>query len=290
PMPRKRSSINLSVSDHEKQALETLASKFQIYWGDKPNVSELIKRIAQGKFRVVLNDDWSDDRIETLNRIQGLLKDRGNVEEAVAIAELLLERSELITPLRKELNAFVAKPAPAWRLTIEKLRYRMQPFRLTYQDAADRLLEFHIYYAEFKQHDDREYLDCWCAETEGNKDLPALNHNWCLRLDRIPEETAITEIQGHWRPLDVIEVEFHLLNNLAFAYRTKNNVEEVNQWHPDREKVRQVIRKVTNTFWLLREIRRYGSDCVVVSPPELRDRIQQDYRESLKLYGMTTEP
>ncbi|MGA0198581.1 MAG: WYL domain-containing protein, partial [Prochlorotrichaceae cyanobacterium] len=125
---------------------------------------------------------------------------------------------------------------------------------------------------------------------EGNQDLPALNHNWCLRLDRIPEETAITEIQGHWRPLDVIEVEFHLLNNLAFAYRTKNNVEEVNQWHPDRDKVRQVIRKVTNTFWLLREIRRYGADCVVVFPPELRDRIQEDYRESLKLYGIATEP
>lgn len=284
-MSPKRSSINLSITEAEKQALERLAAKLQIFWGDKPNVSQLLKRIAQDKLRVVVNDDWSADRIETFDRIRGLLNDRGDTQEALAIADLLLERSELSLPLRKELNAFVAKSSPSWRLRIEQLRYRLQPFRLTYRDAADRLSDFHIYYAEITPHEDHEYLDCWCAETEGNKDhVPALQHNWSLRIDRIPEETAITEIPGHWGHLPYIQVEFHLLNNLAFAYRSKKQTEEINEWHPEIPQVRQVIRKITNSFWFLREIRRYGPDCVIISPPELRDRFQQDCRATLKHY------
>jgi hypothetical protein len=284
-MPPKRSSINLSVSSYEKQQLEALALKLGIYWGDKPNISEMLKRIAQGKLRVVANDDWSTERIETLKRIQGLLSDRGEVDEALTIAHVLLERSELTLPLRKELIAFVAKPAPAWRVTLDKLCNRMQPFRLTYQDAADRLWEFHIYYAEIQRHEEREYLDCWCAETEGNKDImPALRHNWCLRLDRIPEETAITEIPGQWGRLGVVEVEFHLLNNLAFAYRSTTASDEFNQWHPERPAVRQVIRKVTNTFWFLREIRRYGTDCVITAPPELRDHFKNECIKHQQIY------
>jgi hypothetical protein len=290
-MPPKRSSINLSVSSYEKQQLEALALRLGIYWGDKPNISAMLKRIAQGKLRVVANDDWSTERIETLKKVQGLLCDRGAVNEALTIAHLLLERSELTLPLRKDLISFVAKPAPSWRITIDKLCNRMQPFRLTYQDAADRLWEFHIYYAEIQRHDDREYLDCWCAETEGNKEiLPPLRHNWCLRLDRVPEETAITEIPGQWGRLGVVEVEFHLFNNLAFAYRSKKQSEEFNNWHPEQPTVRQVIRKVTNTFWFFREIRRYGPDCEIISPPELREQYRQDCLETLKRYDLTSKP
>ena len=283
-MAAKRSSINLSISSYEKQQLEDLALRLGIYWGEKPNISEMLKRIAQGKLRVVANDDWTTERIETLKKIQGLLTDRGEVNKALTIAHLLLERSELTLPLRKELTAFIAKPAPSWRITIDKLCNRMQPFRLTYQDAADRLLEFHIYYAEIQRHDDREYLDCWCAETEGNKEIfPILQHNWCLRLDRIPEETVITEISGHWGHLGFIEVEFHLFNNLAFAYRSKIS-DEFNEWHPERPTVRQVSRKVTNTFWFFREMRRYGSDCEIISPLELREQFRQDCLETLDRY------
>jgi len=121
-MSPKRSSINLSITEAEKQALERLAAKLQIFWGDKPNVSQLLKRIAQDKLRVVVNDDWSADRIETFDRIRGLLNDRGDTQEALAIADLLLERSELSIPLRKELNAFMVKSCPSWRLRIEQLR------------------------------------------------------------------------------------------------------------------------------------------------------------------------
>jgi hypothetical protein len=285
-MTKRRPSITLTLSAQEKQALEALAEEFDIHWGDKPNVSELIKRIAQGKLRVVANDDWSRDRINTLNQARLLLMDRGKTPEALAIAHLLLERSELNTPLRNELIAYVAKPAPAWRLEIEKHIYRLQPFRLSYQDAADRIWDYTIYYAEIKRHGDREYLDCWCEETVGNQDLPELQHNWCLRFDRIPEETAITEVRGHWRHLDFIEAEFHLLDGLAFAYQTKTDADQVNEWHPELEKVRRVIRKVTNTFWFLREIRRYGADCILVSPPELRDRFIDEQIQHLKRYEL----
>jgi len=79
-MAVKRSSINLSISSYEKQQLEDLALRLGIYWGEKPNISEMLKRIAQGKLRVIANDDWPMERIETLKKIQGLLTDRGERE------------------------------------------------------------------------------------------------------------------------------------------------------------------------------------------------------------------
>ena len=55
-------------------------------------------------------------------------------------------------------------------------------------------------YAKIVRHEERQYLDCWCDETERNQDVEALSHNWSLRLDRIPEEAVISLVKGHWQP------------------------------------------------------------------------------------------
>lgn len=38
------------------------------------------------------------------------------------------------------------------------------------------------------------------------------------------------------------------------------------------DNTRRVVRQITNLFCFFREVRRYGPDCVVVSPTEVRDR------------------
>ncbi|MEO1294924.1 MAG: WYL domain-containing protein [Cyanobacteria bacterium J06636_16] len=275
-MPRKRSSITLSISEHEKAQLEQLALEFGQTWGEKPNVSKLIKAIAQGKLRLAANHDWGGDRIDILNRAFNLLKDEGYSNEALELAHLLLERSELNHPLRQEIQAWVDKPGPSWRIDLDRCIRLQRPFRLAYQDAAERIWSFTVRHARIERHEDRQYLDCWCDETEGNQDIDALKHNWCLRLDRIPDEAAISPSEGHWQPeLCHIQVEFHLLHGLAFGYRSKTKADLVNAWLPDQQ-IRRVVRRIHNTFWFFREVRRYGPDCVVVEPQDVRDRFAQD--------------
>ncbi len=273
-MSRKGQSITLSISDEDKAQLEVIARELGVMRGDRANISGLVEAIARQQFLVAANIDWSETRISSLWQAVQALIDTGQVKEAQAIASLLLERSELQPPMREQVERFLQSPPLAWRKEIDRYLLRQQPFQISYHDAADRLWNFTIRYAQITLHEQRQYLDCWCEETQGNQDLPELIHNWCLRLDRIPEATVVP-IEGYWRTqMDYINVEMHILRGLAFAYQAKPG-DSANDWLPDRPRVRRVVRKVSSTFWFLREVMRYGEDCVIVSPESVRSRLTE---------------
>ena len=285
-MSRKGQSITLSISERDKAQLEALAQEFGKTWGDRPNISKLIGAIARRQLLIAPNHDWKEQRLQALKQGVEALTDAGKIDVALEIVNLLLERYELSIPLRAEMERFLENPPPAWRIAIENYIHRQQPFQLTYQDAAERVWHFHIYHATIDRHENRQYLDCWCDETEGNQDLAELQHNWCLRLDRIPE-AAIAPIDGEWRKnLDRIPVEMHLFRGLAFAYRTTTGQDTINEWLPDVPQVRRVVRQVSNTFWFFREVFRYGEDCEIVSPENVRDRFKQKLRTLSQLYDL----
>jgi hypothetical protein len=282
---RKGRSITLSLEENDKAQLEAIAYELGMKWGNDPNISRLIKAIARRQLLVFPNNDWSRDRINTLNKARNLLIDAGQIEDALILAHLLLERSEITLPLRQEIKQFIAKPAAPWRIEVERYIRQQQPFQLAYQDAAERVWNFTISYAEIAQHEERQYLDCWCEETEGNRDIAELSHNWYLRFDRMAD-VAISPIKGPWRgQLDSIPVKLHLYRGLAFAYRSKTEADEVNEWVADLPQVRQVVRRVTNTFWLFREVRRYGPECVILSPDAVRDRFKQELISMMEQYN-----
>jgi hypothetical protein len=286
-MTRKGRAITLSLEEDDKERLRLLATDLGMTWGSQPNISKLIEAIARGEISLTAGQSWSSDRLNALDQARRLLIDEGYVDLAMAIAQLLLERKELPEPLRLEIQQFVQKPAFPWRVELERYIQQQQPFRLSYQDAADRIWQFTIRHAQIAKHEDRQYLDCWCDETEGNQDLPELHHNWCLRLDRIPE-AAIAPIEGDWRPdFDHVLVELHLFSGLALAYRTKTDADTTNRWLPETPQVRQVIRRVTNTFWFFREILPYGENCVIVSPDAVRDRFYQKLEALMTRYRCT---
>lgn len=56
-MSRKNESVTLSLDEGQKALLESLALEFGCTWGDRPNVSELMKRIATGKLKVTWGDE-----------------------------------------------------------------------------------------------------------------------------------------------------------------------------------------------------------------------------------------
>jgi hypothetical protein len=286
-MSRKGQSITLSVSERDKAELEAIALEFGMKWGDRPNISKLIEAIAQRKLLIGNNQNWSESRIRALHRCIGALTDIGQIEQAQVIANLLLERSELSIPLRNEIERFLKNLPPPWRLQIDNFILRQQPFQLTYQDAAGRLLNFTVRYAKVTPHEKRQYLDCWCEETQGNFDIPELMHNWSLRLDRITD-AAVTSISGEWcNKLDEITVEMHLFAGLAFAYQAKPE-DDINEWLPDKPKVRRVTRRVSSTFWFSREVMQYAPDCVVITPENVRDRFKQKLLTLCQLYDIET--
>jgi hypothetical protein len=285
-MSRKGQSITLSISEQEKAQLEQMALDFGMTWGDRPNISKLIKAIAKRKLLMLANDDWSSDRIQALNQARIALIDAGQINTALSIANLLIDRSELTIPLRNELETFIQRHIQPWRLEIDRYIRRQKPFQLSYQDAQERIWQFTIRHAHIATHEDRQYLDCWCEETDGSKDLPELAHNRCLRLDRIMD-AAIGPTSGAWRSeLGFIKVELYLYRGLAHAYRSKTTQDDINEWHSDLPQVRRVVRQVTSTFWFIREILRYGKDCEIRSPEIVRDRMKQELQGLCDNYGL----
>lgn len=283
-MGRRGQSVTLSISEQDKAQLEQIAQEQGMLWGDRPNISRLVEAIARRELLIGRNNNWSDTRIRELNQAIRVLHDTGYPQIAETIADLLLERSELSDPLRREIVRYLETPLIPWRQEIDRYILQQQPFQLSYRDATDRPWVFTIRYAKITPHEQRQYLDCWCEQTAGNQDIPELAHNWCLRLDRIPE-AAITPIAGEWHPsLDTVEVAINFYRGLAFAYQAKP--EDIsNEWLANASEVRQVLRRVTSTFWFFREVFRYGEDCEVIAPVALRDRIWQKVQALTELYN-----
>jgi predicted DNA-binding transcriptional regulator YafY len=282
-MGRRGQSITLSLSSPDKAQLEKIAAQQGFLWGERPNISGLLEAIARHKLLLGRNHDWSDDRLKALLQAINLLVDAGQINSAQVIADLLIERSETNHPLRQKLASQFATPLPAWRETLDHHIRTQQPYQLAYQDASGRIFSFQIYYAQLNWYERRYYLDCWCEETASNTDIPALQHNWSLRLDRIAD-AAITSIPGQWQPqLDTLPVEFHLYGNLAFNYSPRPTDLSC-QWHPSQPQVRQVIRQVSSSFWFLREILPYAEDCQLISPPELRSRYLAKLEATIRHY------
>jgi len=283
-MGRKGQSITLSVSESEKRALEKLALKLGMRWGDRPNISRLIVAIAHQELRLHPHPPWNHEEIAAIRQAIRILSDAGYTNDTLILARLLLESSHLMDPLRTEIEKLLAQPPIPWRLELQDYIQRQIPFQLAYCDAAERAWTFTIRHARFQVREYRQYLECWCEETDGSRDLPELQHNRCLRLDRIPD-AALHSVRGNWQPgLDQIPVELHLSGGLSYAYEAR--VEDVSS---DRlsefPKIRRVVRRVSNTFWLLREVLSYGDECVIVSPVSLQERLRQKVRSLLDQYA-----
>lgn len=85
-MTRKGESITLSLDAADKAALEEIALQFGCHWGDRPNISELMKQIARHNLRV---GRFDEEEMPNLRSKQG----RAAVEK---IVKGLLELSAVL--------------------------------------------------------------------------------------------------------------------------------------------------------------------------------------------------
>ncbi|MFB8787938.1 MAG: WYL domain-containing protein [Potamolinea sp.] len=282
-MPRKKETITLSIPPGTKEQLEAIARRLNILWGKEPSVSGLIVAIAQQQLEVGKPFTLDSAQVKALQQATKILHDSGQIAEAQTLISLLLERGNLETQERQSLMQQANQFAEAWRIIVDQHRNNHQPFLLLYRDAQERELEYTVRYAEISFEEKRFYLNIWCEETEDiqDTDFPELIHNRCLRLDRIK---AIVPTSGHWRKegLANLKVYLHFLRGMVKAYepRAKDISNEIVG------EMRQVVRRVSNPFWLVREVLRYGGDCVVVSPENVRDRVKQKLKSLCQQYDM----
>ncbi|MBD2128584.1 WYL domain-containing protein [Microcoleus sp. ZQ-A2] len=286
-MPRKKETITLSIPPGTKEQLEAIAHRLNIFWGKEPSVSGLIVAIAQQSVEVGQPFTLNSNQVKALQQAIKALNDAGHVGEAQTVLALLIDKGKLEAPLRQSLLQQVSQPAhQGWRILIEDLINKEQPFHLVYRNSQNQQLEFTVRYAEIPFYEKRFYLQVWCEETADVEndipDLPELWHNRCLRFDRI---LSVLPISGEWRgQLDSIEVYLQFWGWMAKAYEPKNDDIE----NEVIGNVRNVVRRVANPFWLVREVSRYWEDCVILSPDSLRDRLKQKLRSLCHLYDIDT--
>ncbi|MFP5269743.1 helix-turn-helix transcriptional regulator [Coleofasciculus sp.] len=284
-MPRKKETLTLSIPPGTKEQLEAIARRLNILWGKEPSVSGLIVAIAQQQVEVGQSLNLNSTHVAALQQATKVLIDSGYIGEAHTLLSLLLEQGNLENPVRQSLQQLASQPSEAWRIRVDQHINHQQPFRLLYYNAQEQELEFTVRYAEISFEEKRFYLEIWCEETEDlkNTSFPELIHNRCLRLDRIK---AIEPIEGQWHSegLDHLKVYLHFYRGMVKAYepRAKDISNEVVG------EVRQVIRRVSNPFWLEREVLRYGGDCVVMSPENVRERVKQKLHTLCHLYDIET--
>src|SRR4028118_476398 len=281
-MPRKKEALTLSVPPGTKEQSEAIASRLNILWGKKPSPSGLIVAIAQQQLEVGQRFPLTSVQVQSLEQAAKLLIDSGYIPEAQTLIALVLERANLEPPQRQSLLQLISQPVEAWQVLLDQRIENRQPFRLYYQDAQKKAWEFTVRYAQIKVREKRFYLETWNEETEGNYDIPELAHNRSLRLDRITN-LATLPIEGEWRDnQDFVKVQLHFYRGLARAYEAK--AEDVSDtWDGN---VRKVVKEVSNTFWLIREVSQYWEDCEIVSPESVRDRVKQKLRLQCQQYDL----
>jgi predicted DNA-binding transcriptional regulator YafY len=279
-MARKKETITLSIPPGTKEQLEAIAAKFQILWGDRPSISGLLVAIARSELEVGDRFTLSSVQVQSLEQGTKALIDSGYISEAQALMALLLERGNLASPLRQSFLQQISHSLPAWRVLLDQQIARRQPFRLLYRDAQGRDWMFTVRYAEIVFREKRLYLEIWSEETEGNRDLPELAHNRSLRLDRITDLNILPG-EGTWREhLDFVKVYLHFKGELANSYESKQD-----DLSSRREgDILIVVRRVSNTFWLIREILAYRSLCEIVAPDSVRDRFKQEAQAICQQY------
>ncbi|MBE9037187.1 hypothetical protein [aff. Roholtiella sp. LEGE 12411] len=69
-MTRKGESVTLSLSSEQKQQLEQIALDFGQTWGEEPNISKLMRAIADGDLKVI----WGDEELPMTSNQRSMMK------------------------------------------------------------------------------------------------------------------------------------------------------------------------------------------------------------------------
>jgi hypothetical protein len=275
----KRSICTLYLSPEDQELLAEKAAALGLIRGNKPNISELVRRLARGTLPA--GESLSDDLQRALIALLWQTRDVG---AGLLFAHFLDDRGDVLPEIKRQVGLFLEPLQASWVPIVGEFIKEKRSFELFYSDAAGQPFTFNVRFAEFVQREKRTYLDCWCEQAEGNHDLPGLKHNWSFRPDRIAS-AGVVAIDAQWRTegLDEIAAEFHLFDGLAHAYEPR--AEDLKwEWISSDPRTLEVQRRITSSFWFLREVLPYGANCKVLGNEDLRQLIVKEVEALRKIY------
>jgi predicted DNA-binding transcriptional regulator YafY len=210
--------------------------------------------------------------------------DVGQMQAAQVLMELLLEKGNMENVFREDLTSKLQTQAgaEAWRRVIDSYIEQRQPFFLVYENEQGEKEQFHVNYGEITFHEKRLYLDAWCEEEQENPAfaIEELKHNHSFPLERI---ISALNYPSKWRyqGLNHIQVHLHFYGAMIKDYQIKAEDLEV---HQEKEQLK-VVKRISNPFWLIREIYPYRDQCEIISPLEVREKYLEEWEEIGKRYG-----
>ncbi|BAQ61517.1 hypothetical protein GM3708_1923 [Geminocystis sp. NIES-3708] len=282
-MVRKTETITLSIQKGTKEKLENVAQKLNLTWGDRPSISALMNAIASEEVYVGKPFELNNNQIRALETVVKLLTDSGKMQFANIIVELLLEKGKLETPMQQQLINQISHEFEGWRKAIDFHLSEQKPFLLVYENSQKEQEIFNVCYGEIRFHEKRFYLEAWCEEVNLPPKIPELTHNWCFRFDRIKN---ILKSNNRWRKegLDYIEVILNFYGNMIKAYESKlEDITFITEEDRKGDKL-VIVRKVSNPFWLIREVLPYGENCQIISPESIKQQFMMEIEKISLLY------
>lgn len=195
----------------------------------------------------------------------------------------------VLTPNRRPWSDHEADHIGKLLERFQECEIKEQAFRLTYPDQETHegkglcLKPYTVRYGRVMVHEYRYYLDAWTEEVSDKASLPELRHNHCFRLDKI---ASIEPINDRWRfGFDTVRVKFQLTGELASRYEARPG-DRIQEATFEDKPIKLVCRDINNVFWFEHEILPYGSECIVLEPEPVRQRMQaiiqamqQNYQE-----------
>ncbi|MBD2503959.1 WCX domain-containing protein [Anabaena azotica] len=221
----------------------------------------------------------SHNEVEHLMQAFWSLWDLGLIEQSRTIADILLQRYEISPALEQHLKSIPQNCYPSF----SELIGTKQPFTLSYESASGNGYSFDITYAEIRQIERHHYLCCWAQQNTGKAEIPALAHNMTLRLDRVKDAVLLPISGMQWREqgLDSVVLEMKLLGRWTSAYEPKPEDISIDKC----EDGIIVKRKLQFWHWAKRDILRYGSGCVVLSPEDVKGLMANETARMSASYG-----
>lgn len=286
-MQRQQTTLTLSVPTETKERLSALAERFDLRWGDKPSPSKLVAAIADGSLRIGEPSRFGLEEIKALIHAIKALYAGGDASSAKVLTSLALSYQEQFGSLETEqIYKAMADGAFAWRDTIEQAINARQPFVILYRGNKDVSSHYVVKYAEIRQIFGNWYVDIRSDDAvSSSKDLPELRENRSLRLDKI-DKIVSTILPIPWAEdgLQSIIVSMKFFDEDAAFYERHPDDIDVSECVDDAVKYRMVRRKVTNSWWFIRDILRHGDNAVILSPNELTKKAEDRFQRAVGRY------
>jgi predicted DNA-binding transcriptional regulator YafY len=281
---RNQTTLTLSVPPGTKDRLAAIAERLGLRWGEQPSPSKLVAAIADGSVSVGAPVGLTGAQAAALLEALRALHDTGHVPEARELAPLLTSTGHLGPDQRMAVYAELARSELPFRGVIEEAIAHRTPIVLQYLGLKGTPSQYLARHVELTIRERRWYVDIY-TEDKPSADIPELAHNRCLRLDKIVSAVPVLHAE-RWAPeLSSIVAQLRLHGEDARYYeRHDDDVHVGDLVETAAVPERAVMRRVTFSWWFVRDILRHGSACRVEGPPALVEVVAGHLRRASERY------